>query len=152
MASFCPLWLGMGICPVWSNAWAAQFAVVIILCDGHRRLCLTTRSCISQYLFCGWRLDFYLSACSYVPASYVYHFTMVCAPFRPNGCNYIVTNPKMFISGILKDIFARLRIPYQYSLTMVRFYNRQVLRGISYYTIRGMLVSFTSGELEGSFA
>ncbi len=143
-----------GYDPVWSPAWAATvrcgdyFVWAPVDYD-----CRPVRVSASTCFAVG-GLDFYVSACSYVPATYVYTSPWYVAPIAPTVVNYIVTNPtNVYIWNIERYPSPRLRIPYQNSLPMVRDYNPpRSIRGISYYNNSGMLARSRVEELEGSFA
>ncbi len=115
--------------------------------------CRPVRVAASTYFNIG-GLDFYVGACSYVPAAYVYTSPWYVAPIAPTVVNYITTNPtNVYIWNIERYSSPRLRIPYRDSLPMVRDYNPpRSIRGISYYNNSGMLARSRVNELESTFA
>jgi len=140
--------------PVWSPAWVAAVNCgdyfVWAPVDFH---CRPVRVAASTCFNIG-GLDFYVGACSYVPATYVYTSPWYVAPIAPTVVNYIVSNPRnVYIWNIERYPSPRLRIPYQNSLPMVRDYNPpRSIRGVPYYNNSGMLARSRVNELENTFA
>lgn len=143
-----------GYDPVWSPAWVAT-----VRCGDYfvwspvDFYCRPVRVSTGVSFAVG-GLNFYVGACSYVPATYVYTSPYYIAPVAPTVVNYIITNPtNVYIWNIERYPSPRIRIPYQNSMPMVRDYNPpRTIRGISNYNNSGMLARARVDELESYFA
>ncbi len=142
-----------GFDPVWSPAWVAT-----VRCGDYfvwtpvDFYCRPVRVSTGVSFAVG-GLNFYVDACSYVPATYVYTSPWYVAPVAPTVVNYIVTNPtNVYVWNIERRPSPCLRIPYQTTMPMVRDYNPpRTIRGISSYDNTGMFARARVDELESYF-
>ncbi|MGC8739693.1 MAG: DUF6600 domain-containing protein [Candidatus Hydrogenedens sp.] len=142
-----------GYDPVWSPAWVAT-----VRCGDYfiwtpvDFYCRPVRVSTGVSFAVG-GLNFYVGACSYVPATYVYTSPYYIAPVAPTVVNYIINNPtNVYVWNIERYPSQRIRIPYQNSMPMVRDYNPpRTIRGIANYNNSGILARARVEELESYF-
>ncbi len=142
-----------GFDPVWSPAWVAT-----VRCGDYfvwtpvDFYCRPVRVSTSVSFVVG-GVNFYVGACSYVPATYVYTSPWYVAPVPTTVVNYIVTNPtNIYVWNIERCPVPRVRVPYETSIPLVRDYNPpRTIRGVPYYNDSGMLARARVEELENYF-
>lgn len=143
-----------GYDPIWSPAWVAT-----VRCGDYfiwtpvDFYCRPVRVSTGVSFSVG-GLDFYVSASTYAPATYVYRAPVYVAPVVPTVVNYVATNrPNISVWNITRYPSAPIRVPYQETLPTVRDYNPpRSIRGVSYYNDSGTLARSRVNELERSFS
>lgn len=124
-----------GFDPVWSPAWVATVRCgdyfIWTPVDFYCRPVVVSGGAA----FTVGGLNFYIGACSYVPATYVYTCPWYVSPVPTTVVNYIITNPvNIFVWNIDCRPRPVINVPYTTSLPLVRDYNPpRTIRGLPYY-------------------
>ncbi len=147
-----------GFDPVWSPAWVATVRCgdyfIWTPIDFYCRPVVVSGG--ATFTIGG--LNFYIGACSYVPATYVYSCPWYVSPVPTTVVNYIITKPvNIYVWNIDCRPRPVINVPYATSLPLVRDYNPpRTIRGLPYYDYakvdRAELASARVKILESSYS